>query len=141
MTRRRRENQALIAGLLSRFETAKEIAMAAPKRRHTYCVGRRKNPTHTERDDRIWNTNYQLLNGSMTCAVQPLLHRSSKRTKKLRCTCWAKCNFSRECQGDNPSGPLSAILRELLEWKSSNLILKQLRFRTRLRLDMEKNQT
>lgn len=45
-----------------------------------------------------------------------------------------QCDFSREFEGDNPPGPLSAILRELLEWKSSSSTVKQLRFRTRQRL-------
>lgn len=28
-----------------------------------------------------------------------------------------QCDLSRECQRDNQSGPVSAILRALLEWK------------------------
>lgn len=101
--------------------------MAAPKRRLSYYVGRRKILAHTERDERIRNNNHQLMNGSRhvadvgrdlwgTAAAASFPQKNEEAAVHML----GQCDFSRECQRDNPSRPLSAILRELLKWRSSN---------------------
>lgn len=83
--------------------------MAAPKRRHSYFVGRRKNLIHTERDERIRNNNYQLMNGSRhvadvghdlwgTAAAASFPQKNKEATVHML----GQCDFSRECQRDNP---------------------------------------
>lgn len=75
MTRRRRENQALIHSLVyfPDFEMAKEITMAAPKRRHSYYTcgyieEEKKSDSLKDMRGSGTLTIYQLLNGSRHAA-------------------------------------------------------------------------
>lgn len=108
--------------------------MAAPKRRHSYYICmwvEEKNPTYTERDERIWNTNYyQLLNrsshaadfGHDLCGTYSRCCIVPPKDKEAAVHMLGQCNLSRECQGDNPSGPLSAILFSESCWSGSRVI-------------------